>query len=154
MVLALLLLCALTATGSDDSFPQRELLAAHNAVRARAGLPALVWSNALAQAARRWADALIARDQFSHSPNSPYGENLFEVRGAVSTPREVVQAWASEEKDYDYRSNRCRDTCGHYTQIVWRNTKSLGCAVSRNSRREVWVCNYDPPGNYAGQRPY
>jgi hypothetical protein len=44
--------------------------------------------------------------------------------------------------------------CGHYTQIVWRNTKSVGCAVARGKGVEVWVCNYDPPGNYAGQRPY
>jgi pathogenesis-related protein 1 len=44
--------------------------------------------------------------------------------------------------------------CGHYTQIVWRNTKAVGCAVGGKGAREVWVCDYDPPGNYVGQRPY
>src|ERR1035437_5741567 len=97
---------------------------------------------------------LSARKQFSHRPNSPYGENLFEIRGGVASPQEVVEAWASEARDYDYRSNRCHGQCGHYTQIVWRNTKSAGCAVARGGRREIWVCSYDPPGNYVGQRPY
>ena len=29
-----------------------------------------------------------------------------------------------------------------------------GCAVATDRRREVWVCNYDPPRNVAGYRPY
>jgi len=44
--------------------------------------------------------------------------------------------------------------CGHYTQIVWRDTKQVGCGVARDNRREIWVCNYDPPGNWVGHRPY
>ncbi len=44
--------------------------------------------------------------------------------------------------------------CGHYTQIVWRGTTTLGCAVARSSFREVWVCEYSPAGNIVGQRPY
>jgi hypothetical protein len=38
--------------------------------------------------------------------------------------------------------------------MVWSTTKEVGCGVARNSRREVWVCNYDPPGNYIGKRPF
>jgi pathogenesis-related protein 1 len=66
----------------------------------------------------------------------------------------VVNAWAAESRNYDYRSNCCRGVCGHYTQIVWAGTQEVGCAVARGGRREVWVCNYDPPGNWAGKRPY
>jgi pathogenesis-related protein 1 len=97
---------------------------------------------------------LLARKQFSHRPNSPYGENLFEITGAPGTATQVVKAWAAEDRDYDYNSNTCRDVCGHYTQIIWRNTRKVGCAVARGGGREVWVCNYDPPGNFIGQRPY
>jgi pathogenesis-related protein 1 len=153
MALVVLILCALTSARSEPAFP-REMLSAHNAIRWRVGLPPLVWSDHLAQFARDWANTLLARKQFSHRPNSPYGENLFEIVGDVATPQEVVGDWASEARDYDYRSNGCRGLCGHYTQIVWRNTKSVGCAVARGGRREIWVCNYDPPGNYVGQRPY
>ena len=154
MAPVLSLLCIFAATAAEPPFPAKQILAAHNAIRSRVDLPPLRWSDTLAQFARQWADTLLARRQFSHRPNSPYGENLFEIRGAASTPREVVGSWGSEAKDYDYRSNRCRGQCGHYTQIVWRSTRSVGCAVARRAGVEIWVCNYDPPGNFAGRRPY
>ena len=154
MAALLLILCALTSARSEPAFPSKEMLSAHNAIRSRVGLPPLLWSDNLAKFARDWANTLLARQQFSHRPNSPYGENLFEIVGDVATPQEVVGDWASEARDYDHRSNRCHGQCGHYTQIVWRNTKSVGCAVARGAKREIWVCNYDPPGNYVGRRPY
>lgn len=133
---------------------QRDMLAAHNAVRARVRMAPLTWSDRLAARSQDWADTLLARKQFAHRPNSTYGENLFEITGATATAEQVVNAWAAESQNYDYRSNRCRGVCGHYTQIVWGSTKEVGCAVARGGGREVWVCDYDPPGNWVGQRPY
>ncbi|KAJ6759314.1 hypothetical protein OIU74_025899 [Salix koriyanagi] len=48
------------------------------------------------------------------------------------------------------------EECGHYTQIVWRETKRIGCArVDCFGGRGVFMtCNYDPPGNYIGEKPY
>lgn len=42
--------------------------------------------------------------------------------------------------------------CGHYTQVVWANTKRVGCAAAecRNGGTFV-VCSYDPPGNMDGR---
>jgi pathogenesis-related protein 1 len=131
-----------------------EMLASHNAARARVGEAPLAWSDRLAARAQDWAGTLLARRQFVHRPNSTYGENLFEITGASASPARVVNAWAAESRNYDYNSNRCRGMCGHYTQIVWRDTKEVGCAVARGGELEIWVCNYDPPGNWAGQRPY
>jgi pathogenesis-related protein 1 len=131
-----------------------EMMTAHNSVRARLGLPPLSWSDELAEYARKWASTLIARGEFSHSGSSRYGENLFEIAGASATADDVVAAWASEAKSYNYRNNTCSGRCGHYTQIVWRDTKLLGCGVARNRMREVWVCDYEPPGNIVGERPY
>jgi pathogenesis-related protein 1 len=135
--------------------PSNEMLAAHNRIRSRMNVPALVWSNRLAAYAQQWADSLIARNEFRHRSQRKYGENLFEIRGGSATPAEVIASWAAESRNYDYRSNSCHGVCGHYTQIVWRDTQEVGCAVARGrGRREVWVCNYDPPGNYRGRRPY
>jgi uncharacterized protein YkwD len=131
-----------------------DMLAVHSAVRAQVGVAPLAWSDRLAARSQDWADTLLARKQFVHRPNSAYGENLFEITGATATPEQVVNAWAAESRNYDYRSNRCRGVCGHYTQLVWGSTKEVGCAVARGGRREVWVCDYDPPGNWAGKRPY
>jgi pathogenesis-related protein 1 len=150
---AFLMLIVLAGTGGAEE-PQRDMLAAHNAVRARLGIAPLAWSNRLAERSQNWADTLLARRQFVHRPNSSYGENLFEIRGATASPEQVVSAWAGESRNYDYKSNKCRGVCGHYTQIVWRDTKEVGCGVARGGGREVWVCDYDPPGNWVGKRPY
>lgn len=130
------------------------MLAAHNTVRASVGVPPLFWSERLAAFAQEWANTLASRRQFFHRPKSPYGENLFEITGAVAAPAQVVNDWASESKNYGYNSNACHGVCGHYTQIVWRDTKRVGCAAARSGSTEVWVCNYDPPGNWIGERPY
>jgi hypothetical protein len=45
--------------------------------------------------------------------------------------------------------------CGHYTQIIWRNTTEVGCGMATCSNgSEIWVCNYNPPGNYLRQNAY
>jgi len=130
------------------------MLVAHNAVRARVHTPALQWSDKLSAFAQEWADSLIKRHEFAHRPNNPYGENIFEVEGGAATPEMVVSNWAEEEHNYDYPSNRCNGVCGHYTQIIWKTTEQVGCAMARGGNREIWVCNYNPPGNIAGRKPY
>ena len=155
VILSALIACAQTRPEAHtaDSMAA-EILAAHNVVRVRLGITPLSWSQQLADLSQKWADTLLARHKFEHNPKSPYGENLFEITGAAARPAYVVKTWASEATNYDYRSNVCDGVCGHYTQVVWRSTSKVGCAVARGDRREVWVCSYDPPGNYLGKRPY
>ena len=142
------------APATVSSSLARDMLAAHNAVRAQVGKAPLAWSERLAAVSQDWADTLLAHRKFAHRPNSAYGENLFEITGATASSAQVVNAWAAESRNYDYSSNRCHGVCGHYTQIVWGDTKEVGCAVTRAGGREVWVCDYDPPGNRIGKRPY
>ena len=130
-------------TAQQSSF-SREMLAAHNAARDRVKVRGLVWSDRLAAYAQQWANGLLASGELKHRRNSRYGENLYQVSGRRSTPREVVEAWRSESlRGYN-----------HHTQVVWKGTKEVGCAVARNTRHEIYVCNYDPPGNIVGERPY
>jgi pathogenesis-related protein 1 len=143
-----------SAAAAPASSLAREMVVLHNAVRTRVGTRALKWSGDLASVAQQWADHLIESGQFAHSHNPKYGENLYEIEGGVATPADVVRAWAEEVRDYDYSSNSCRGVCGHYTQIVWGDTREVGCAVARAGRREVWACEYDPPGNWVGRKPY
>ena len=151
-----LLIPAILAFPAGDEARAREMLPLHNQFRAARKLKPLVWSDRVAATAQDWANALLMTGQFAHRPKNKYGENLYEVRGQDATAAKAFEAWASEAKMYDYKSNTCHQggPCGHYTQIVWANTRELGCAVARSPSREVWVCNYNPPGNYIGQRPY
>jgi len=115
----------------------------------------LTWSSELAAIAEDWALRLAADDcGLQHRSDARYGENLYAIYGTSASPQEVVDSWVSEAADYNYKKNRCKGVCGHYTQVVWRKSRHLGCAAARCSQGEVWVCNYDPPGNFVGERPY
>ncbi len=156
--LALLGLQAAGQPGEGSRDPSllvaQEIVAAHNVVRSKIGVSPLVWSNDMAKVARDWANTLLATGAFEHRTDHQYGENLLEASGFEPTPAQVVDAWASEAKDYQYSANSCSGVCGHYTQLVWRDTKIVGCAMVRDAKREIWVCNYAPYGNIVGQRPY
>lgn len=130
------------------------MLDSHNAVRAHVGVPRLSWSALLAQTAQDWAGYLIATGTLFHSPDNQYGENLYGISGGTASPNDVVSAWAQEAREYNVSGNACRGVCGHYTQLVWRRTREVGCGVASNTEREVWVCEYYPPGNVVGFRPY
>ena len=75
-----------------------------------------------------------------------------------------MQSWANEAPNYNYANNTCADVCGHYTQVVWRDSTTLGCGVTQCNVNSPFgagfpnwtfvVCNYAPPGNFTGQRPY
>ena len=132
----------------------RDMVTAHASIRSRLGLAPLVWSNRLAAYAQQWAETLVATGDFNPHRDPPFGENLYEITGGFSTPYDVVNAWAAESANFDFRRNSCSARCGHYTQVVWRETRSVGCGVARKDRREVWVCSYDPAGNIIGERPY
>jgi pathogenesis-related protein 1 len=155
-----------------DAAQRREALAAHNRWRARVGVSPLVWSEALAQSAARWAVQLdpgvpggVCRMEHSDTPD--FGENLYWAsavqwsNGQRTTqevlPAFVVDVWGNESADYRADSGFCRPgrTCGHYTQIVWKDTREVGCALRVcGAKDQVWVCQYRPAGNYIGQRPY
>lgn len=136
----------------------------HNAVRASPTpapsppLADLTWDGELAAVAQAHADRCV----YGHS-RGDYGENLYAGAGRQATPADVVGAWAGEASQYDLATGTCSGKCGHYTQIVWRDTQRVGCGVATCrtgspfqgfSEWEYWVCNYDPIGNWQGERPY
>ncbi|WP_228055340.1 pathogenesis-related family 1 protein [Lusitaniella coriacea] len=133
-----------------------QMLAAHNQLRANVNVAPLRWSPQLASYAQEWAEKLLREDKFEHRSNSSYGENLAFAGGQQFSPQRVVEMWGSEARDYNYATNRCATgkVCGHYTQIVWQNTTEVGCGMARGNNKEIWVCNYNPPGNFRGQKPY
>ncbi|EOA32548.1 hypothetical protein CARUB_v10015837mg [Capsella rubella] len=144
------------ANENGDVKPQQTLLV-HNKARAMVGVGPMVWNETLATYAQNYAQER-ARDCAMEHSSGPFGENLAAGWGTMSGPV-ATEYWMTEKEHYDYYSNTCGGedgVCGHYTQIVWRDSVRLGCGSVRCKNDEyIWViCSYDPPGNYIGQRPY
>lgn len=157
--LLLALWLPLAATAGDAT--RKDWLEAHNAERALVGVPSLVWSARAERQARAWASELARRGRFEHSGVAGMGENLYATAGSGSPSAvEAVAEWASEKRFFDSRLRRCtRDwqACGHYTQLVWRETTAVGCAIAKSRKGRfdhIVVCNYLPPGNFRGEKPY
>ncbi|HCW07808.1 MAG TPA: SCP-like extracellular [Cytophagales bacterium] len=153
------------STGSKVSQQDaQDALNFHNKVRKDVGTPPLEWSPEIAKYAQAWADHL-ANDkgcQMEHRPNDGewkriYGENIFWGSGASYNAKDASDSWYSEIKDYKHEvlNNSNWYAAGHYTQMVWRNTTKVGIGQATcPNGATIIVGNYDPPGNYLGEKAY
>ncbi len=159
------------------------MLAYHNQARANVDppaaspIPALTWDGIAAEVAGNWAGGCA----WGHNPNrtSQYralggqanyvGENIFAASGyPLPLDDDAALAWLAEEADWTYApvgQGDCASggVCGHYTQMIWANTRRVGCGArfcptvtGLPGWSNVWivVCNYVEGGNYIGQYPY
>lgn len=161
---AVLALPLLLGTQSHDGGAEERLLAAHNRERTALGLPVLRWSPVLAREAREWSGRLAKSGRLQHAPasagGSGQGENLWIGTAGRFAPEAMVGDWIAEKADFAPgtfpRVSRTGDWAdvGHYTQIVWRDTREVGCAIGRGARADVLVCRYAAPGNIMGRAPF
>ncbi|XP_058464604.1 Golgi-associated plant pathogenesis-related protein 1-like [Malaya genurostris] len=133
----------------------REVLSEHNRLRAQHSASPLQLSESLCKYAQEWAQLIASRNKLQHRTERTYGENLYAKFGKTNiTGAEPVQSWYSEKKDYtfgqpDPGSNFSR--VGHFTQLVWKESKQLGVGMATNGSNVYVVCNYDPAGNFKNQ---
>ena len=85
------------------------------------------------------------------------GENLaynYEKTQSASA-RQATEMWYNEVKKYDYNRPGFSMATGHFTQVVWKNSRQFGIGVYQDpSSGRQYVCAlYSPPGNYQGQFP-
>ncbi|KAF9260264.1 PR-1-like protein [Marasmius fiardii PR-910] len=159
MYLKGILLTALSLSGLDQvpiesQDANTDILNAHNAFRAKHGAAPLKWSNTLAGAAQKWVNGC----NFKHSGGAVghYGENLAAGTGGFNGVA-GVKMWTDEVKDYNPRNPQP----SHFTQVVWKSTKEVGCAMKvcpnlfdgKFRDAKMLVCEYNPPGNVIGQFP-
>jgi len=150
------------AVGPERSFRER-LLTAHNLERAQVGVEPLAWNAHLAASAQQWANHLAATGQFRHAPDvpaDPQGENLWAGTPGYYSLEDMVGAWSREKRYFrpgPFPANSTTgqwEDVGHYTQLVWRDTREVGCAQATGAGEAVLVCRYASPGNWRGERPF
>ncbi len=139
------------------------ILRTHNIERASVGAPPLRWNPSLANSAQRWADRLASTGRFEHAPEdpaSPEGENLWAGSRGRFAPEAMTAAWIAEKRDFrpgvfpdNSKTGRPEDI-SHYTQVVWRDTREVGCALASSRDEDILVCRYAEAGNYRGERPF
>ncbi|MDB9519293.1 CAP domain-containing protein [Roseofilum reptotaenium CS-1145] len=146
-------------------------------------LPAVIWNCDAAAVAQQWADQ--SRGSQGHSANAwrqqqfsnrtglqggaaKLGENLAwsggSDRSVVSSVVSSVTRWDDERKDYNHNTQACQGVCGHYTQMVWRESTAIGCGIYRGPVRwpggdRTWPegyflsCTYHNAGNFNNDNP-
>lgn len=159
-------LLLITATAAlfaiSSASVKTESLDAHNKYRADVGLANLVWSSSLAESAQAWADIVAQTEVISPSMGREnVGESIAYGSSRSNTVTDFVNAWGEEKEDFivDEIYPACSVTgdiedVKHYTQMVWEETTSVGCAVGTNAGKMYYVCHYSPAGNINGQPAY
>jgi hypothetical protein len=160
-------MCAATSAESATAavpapVNQAQVLQLHNQERALVGTAPLHWSTSLQASAQQWANHLAAIHRLEHSTpgGSGHGENLWWGTKGYFSDSQKVGSWTAEKR-YFLRGRKFPDVSstgrwqdvGHYTQEIWYNTTSVGCAQASDSANDYFVCQYQPPGNYSGQYP-
>jgi uncharacterized protein YkwD len=151
---------ATTATAAiSTQADQAEILEAHNDERAAVGMAPLQWSTRLQDSAQQWAEHLAATGSFEHS-DSDLGENLWMGTTGAYSDSEKVGSWAAEKEYFlpdqafpDVSSTGNWQDVGHYTQMIWYNTTTVGCGQASDGENDYLVCHYDPAGNFLGEYP-
>lgn len=134
------------SSGLDATFA-KNILDAHNEKRALHLAGKLSWDKTVYEYAQAYADKYDCSGQLTHS-GGEYGENL---AVGYSDGVSALDAWYAEGDNFDYSSGNTYD---HFTQVVWKDTTKLGCAIKDCSAKN-WgnyiICSYDPAGNMVGE---
>ncbi|KAJ9643651.1 uncharacterized protein PV06_09162 [Exophiala oligosperma] len=154
------------ASTSVSSDYQQGILDSHNIHRRNASVSDLTWSDNMASiAAQIAASCVYAHD--TSTGGGGYGQNI----GAGAAPSDVPGMITNEMYNneinwyplpYGVEPDMTNfEKWGHYSQIVWKSTTSVGCATQycpnglANTGGGVspyfTVCNYSPPGNFGGE---
>jgi len=139
----------------DAPAPFTGIVTRHNFWRSQVGVSPLTWSSQVASSAQTWANELAKTCNLIIHSNAQYGENIAWGYGGM-TPDQVVDMWAKEKSGYVYKPFTSDQLpYGHYTQLVWRDTTQIGCGMAKcQNNYEIWVCDYNPAGNFIGEYPY
>lgn len=121
------------------------VLTTMNNFRARHGVAPLTWDATLASYAEQHTETC----DFTHT-YGPYGENLAEGYDSVTA---AITFWYDEINSYSYSQPGFTEATGHFSQLVWKDTRESGCHIRDCSHKlDGWylMCEFSPAGNIVG----
>ncbi|CAM9792957.1 unnamed protein product [Choristocarpus tenellus] len=146
-----------------------DILEKHNEKRCQHEAADLTHNSILVTGSQQWATHLATTNGCSGQVHDTgnFGENIFacgasspDSSNPCATATAAVDSWYNEIQFYNQGDEFSPQT-GHFTQVVWKATTSVGCARSDYCQGTGdldsafnWmfvVCRYDPSGNFAGQ---
>ena len=129
-------------------------LTRHNGYRKKHQVSNLTRNSAIETIAQNYSEKLAKSGDFYHSGNTfngnPLGENLYWTSGSTVNGNSPVDSWYNEVVDYNFNNPGFSSATGHFTQLVWKGSKNLGCGFACGQGCVV-TCNYYPAGNYLGE---
>jgi uncharacterized protein YkwD len=132
---------------SDPLFTSA-ILNSTNTYRLQHSAANVTYNNTISAFASSYLSKVKDSCTFAHS-GGPYGENL-----ALGYPDVVasIDAWGDERREYNFDKPGFDEATGHFTQLVWKNTTTVGCGRVDCGEGKGWylVCEYWPRGNVIG----
>ena len=158
-----------------DAVHKATLLDAHNDARCAVGVADLLWNDADETSAAEWAANCV----YQHSTRDQRegrGENLAAAmgQGFPAVLSGANRGWIDQERpnwpcetgaipNCEPVPGAVNTQCGHYTQVVWDATTTMGCAhalctdnnpFGQQGEWRLTVCQFSPGGNMMGARPF
>jgi uncharacterized protein YkwD len=131
-----------------------EALEAHNKYRTKHHVPPLNLNKELCKIAQSYAEKLLQNNSMDYSfgkfKGNDMGENIFKCQGTEATGEMATNDWYNEVKSHNFKKDFQKNT-GHFTQIIWKDTKEVGFGKASRGNTYYVVANYYPPGNFLGQ---
>ena len=140
---------------SECDIFQQLIINFHNELRASHKSPPLQYDNKLAMNAQFQANTCAKLVSLSHGNNEGQGQNTYMTGklGGKAFKQIIVaacSAWQKEEATYRKSPGlHGLAGAGHYTQMVWKSTTSIGGGIAWAGSRVYVVVNYSPQGNVA-----
>ncbi|XP_007423048.1 peptidase inhibitor 16 [Python bivittatus] len=164
--LLLLLLSAMELSWSFTNEEKQKIVDQHNQYRSMvspsaADMLKMRWDSELEAFAKDYSTKCI----WEHNKERGLrGENLFAMSGRELDLERAMDEWYNEYQFYNISTLTCKEgeMCGHYTQVVWATSERVGCGttfcktleLTNDTDMHLFVCNYEPPGNIRGRKPY
>lgn len=148
-------------TSSSGNAYQDMVVNHHNIHRANHSAPDLQWDASLASTANKIAQSC----NFAHNTQMDgggYGQNIQAGASADDVWQAITESFYNGEVNafsglYGQANPSNFEDWGHFSQLVWKSTTSVGCATvhcpngvtNGVGTKDFTVCNYKPAGNFA-----